>query len=326
MPKINTVLGPVDAEELGLTLAHEHITAGYPGWECDPMARPYNREKIVEVCLRNIEPVKAYGVNTIIDATPLDLSRDVDVMRDVADRLQMHIVCATGRYTEDEGKWMYLEHRQRNKIGDMRTELYEGFMKELTSGIGQTGIKPGVIKVSTGLGRISPCEEAVFLAAAQAAKETGIPIMTHTHEGTMGPEQAEMLIGEGVAPNKIVIGHMCGNPSMQYQNDVLKKGVYIAFDRFGIEMSVSDEVRTATLVSLLEMGHAKRILLSHDFMACLYGRGGQMPADAAKKAGLNWNLTHIFKNIIPALKKAGITDDQIKTMTIDNPKRFLCGL
>lgn len=72
MAKINTVLGPIDSESLGLTLAHEHTIAGYPGWECDPLARPYNREKIVSVCLRNFEPVKAYGVKAIIDATPID--------------------------------------------------------------------------------------------------------------------------------------------------------------------------------------------------------------------------------------------------------------
>ena len=325
MTIINTVLGPVDAESLGLTLAHEHIIAGYPGWECDPLSRPYNREKIVGVCIKNIEPAKAYGVNTIIDATPLDLARDVEVMRDVAEKLHINIVCATGRYMEDEGKWMYLKQRHRNKIGDMQTELYEGFMHELTNGIGQTGIKPGILKVSTGLGCISQCEEAVLLAAAQATKETGTPIMTHTQDGTMGPEQADILIGEGVAPNKIVIGHMCGNPSMQYQLEVLKRGTYIAFDRFGIEMFVSDQVRTATLIGLLGMGYADRILLSHDFTACGYGRGGRMPIEEAKKVGMNWSLINIFKNILPALKKAGITDDQIKTMTVDNPARFLSG-
>ena len=326
MAKINTVLGPIDPESLGLTLAHEHIVAGYPGWECDPLARPYNREKIVNVCLRNLEPVKNYGVNAIIDATPVDLSRDVDVMRNVSEKLQVHIVCSTGRYTENEGKWIYLRQRERNKIGDIKAELYEGFMQELTYGIGQSGIRPGVIKVASGLNCISPCEEATLRAAAQAGKETGAPIMTHTEAGTMGPEQADLLIGEGVIPQKIMIGHMCGNPSLAYQMEVLRRGVYIGFDRFGIEMFVPDQVRIATLIGLLGMGYADRIMMSQDFTACGYGRGGRLPQEEAKKVGLNWSFTNIFRNIIPALKKAGINNDQIKTMTIDNPRRFLSGL
>jgi phosphotriesterase-related protein len=325
MVKINTVLGPIDPESLGLTLAHEHIIAGYPGWECDPLARPYNREKMVDVCLRSLEPAKTCGVNAVIDATPIDLSRDVDVMRNVSEKLQIHIVCSTGRYMESEGKWMYLRQREKSKIGDMKTELYEGFMKELTYGIGQSGIKPGVIKVASGLNCISPCEEATLRAAAQASKETGTPIITHTEYGTMGPEQADLLIGEGASPQKIMIGHMCGNPSLDYQKDVLSRGVYIAFDRFGLDMFVPDQVRIATLIGLLGMGYADRIMMSQDFIACGYGRGGRPPEEEIKKV-INWSFTNIFRNIIPALKKAGISDDQVNAMTIDNPKHFLSGL
>ena len=326
MAKINTVLGPIDPDEMGVTLAHEHIIAGYPGWECDPLARPYDRKKIIELCRKILEPVKAHGVNTIVDATPLDLSRDVEVMREVSEALGIHIVCSTGRYMEEEGKWMYLRHRQQNRIGDMKTELYEGFMQELTYGVGKSGIKPGAIKVSSGLGCISPCEEAAFRAAARACKETGTPIMTHTQEGTMGPEQADLLIGEGVTPEKIMIGHMCGNPSIRYQMDVLAKGVYIAFDRFGIERTISDQDRIAALIGLLGMGFADRIVMSHDFTVCGFGRGGRMPAEEARKIGPDRSLTTVFRSIIPALEKAGIPKEQIRTMMVDNPRRFFGGL
>jgi phosphotriesterase-related protein len=145
MLKIQTVLGPIAPEDLGITLVHEHLAVGYPGWDCDPLARPYDREKMVKLCLRALEPVKSYGVKSIIDATPLDLSRDVEVMKDVSSKMQIHIVCSTGRYTEEEGKWAYLKARSRSKIGDVYTELYEGFMKEIADGIGGTGIRPGVI-------------------------------------------------------------------------------------------------------------------------------------------------------------------------------------
>ena len=324
MKKINAALGSISPEDLGLTLVHEHIAVGYSGWECDPLSRPYNREKMVKICLRALEPVKAYGVNSIIDATPADLNRDVDIMKEVSEKLQINIICSTGRYTEEEGKWAYLKHRSERKIGDMYTELYEGFMHEITKGIGQSGVKPGVIKVATGLNCISPLEEAMLRAAARASKETGIPVITHTENGTMGPEQAELLTGQGVNPKRIMIGHMCGNPSLQYQVSVLSKGVNISFDRFGIESFVPDKVRTATLVGLLGVGYTDRIMMSHDFMCCVSGRGGKLPDGVGRKTA-NWSLIHIFLNIIPSLKQAGITDEQIKTVMVDNPRRLFCG-
>jgi len=85
--KINTVLGPIAPEDLGGTLVHEHIAAGYPGWECDPLSRPYDRGKMAKICLRALEPVKSYGLNSIIDATMVDLSRDVDLLKEVSEKL-----------------------------------------------------------------------------------------------------------------------------------------------------------------------------------------------------------------------------------------------
>ena len=93
MNGINTVLGLISPDSLGLTLVHEHIVAAYPGWECDPLARPYDRARMVEVCTRNLKPVKSYGVTTIIDATPVDLNRDVDVMKEVSEKLEINIIC-----------------------------------------------------------------------------------------------------------------------------------------------------------------------------------------------------------------------------------------
>lgn len=178
MKKINTVLGPISPEDLGLTLVHEHISVGFPGWECDPLSRPYDRETMARRSLKSLEQVKAYGVQSIIDATPADLNRDVDLLKEVSEKLRINIICATGRYTEDMGKWAYLKQRMKSRIGDMQTELYEGFMQDITQGIGPSAVKPGVIKVATGLNTISPLEEALLRAAARAAKETGLPIIT----------------------------------------------------------------------------------------------------------------------------------------------------
>ncbi len=324
MKKINTVLGLISAEDLGSTLVHEHIVTSQPGWECDPLSRPYDRSKMIQRGLKALLPVKPYGLGAIIDATPVDLYRDVEILKEVSEQSQIHIVCSTGRYTEARGKWGYLVGRSRSGVGDMVSELYDGMMQEITQGIDQSGVKPGVIKVATGLNCISSIEEAVLRAAARVSKETGLPIITHTEDGTMGPEQAALLIGEGVDPKRIMIGHMCGNPSLKYQMKVLDQGVNIAFDRLGIEMFLPDKIRIAMLISLLGVGYEERIMLSHDYIACSSGRGGVLPEEGRRQIA-NWSYVHVFRDIIPALKEAGVTDPQIRTMMVDNPRRLLSG-
>lgn len=319
--KINTVAGSIIPSELGRTLIHEHLVCGYSGWECDALARPYNPEKIRAICVKAVSPVKQYGIKSIVDATTIDLSRDVEILKAVSGQLEINIICSTGMYTEEAGKWAYLKQRSHRKIGDMATELYDTYMRELTVGIGSTGVKAGIIKVATGLGRISECETASLRAAARAQKETGVPVITHTEDGTMGPGQLDILIGEGADHSRIMCGHMCGNSSIQYQLDVLSRGTFIGLDRFGVEWIMPDDVRKALLISLISLGYTDRIMISHDYVACGFGRGGALPQDK-KKTAVNWNYANIFSNILPAVKKAGVSDSQIDIMMVDNPRRL----
>ena len=103
---------------------------------------------------------------------------------------------------------------------------------ELTEGIEGTGIKAGVIKLASSEGRIAPMEEILFKAAARAQKETGCAIITHTQKGTMGPEQAELLISCGADPNKIAIGHMCGSTDIDYFERSSKTGCICKYGPF----------------------------------------------------------------------------------------------
>jgi phosphotriesterase-related protein len=318
---VSTVLGQIGPEKLGRTLVHEHIVGGYPGWECDALSRPYNRDKITAICVKVVGQVKEYGVNSIVDATPIDLSRDADVLKAVSEQLGINIICSTGMYTEELGKWSYLKMRSRSKIGDMATELYDTYMLELTQGIGNTGVKAGVIKVATGLNKISDCEMASLKAAARAQQETGVPIITHTEDGTMGPEQLDILIAEGANKQKIMCGHMCCNSSLEYHLEVLKRGTYIALDRFGVEVIMPDEVRKALLIGLLGLGYTERVMISQDCFGCGFGRGGVLPEEERNRMK-NWTYTNIFRNILPAIKDAGITDKQIDTLMMDNPARL----
>jgi len=201
------------------------------------------------------------------------------------------------------------------------------FEREITVGIGKTGIKAGVIKLASSRDEITPYERAFFKAAAKISNKLGVPIITHTQEGKQGPEQAALLLSEGVSSTNLMIGHMGGNTDIEYHLSVLDKGVYIAFDRFGIQGLVGapfDNRRVACVAGLLALGYANKILISHDSIAHWLGRPLAMPEGLAKLLA-NWYPTHIFEHIIPMFKNAGITDQQIETMLVENPRGLLTG-
>jgi len=322
MTKINTVMGPVSADELGVTLMHEHLVFSYLGWECDALSPPYDREAAANVCIEALREAKSLGLKTLIDATATDMGRDVELQKIVSENLGINIICATGFYTEKYGKAGYFKFR--SMVYDIVSELCETLVKEITQGIGNTGVKAGVIKVGTGHGRISSYEEKVLRAAARAQKETGVPIITHTESGTMGPEQADLLISEGADPKRVVIGHMCGNSDLSYHVSVLEKGVNIAFDRLGIDVLFPDKLRKACLIGLIGSGYADKIFLSQDCWAYRLGRSFEF-TEATKPLLANWTYVHVIKNIIPALKEAGVSQDKINALMVGNPQRLFGG-
>jgi len=311
--KINTVLGPIAPSEMGKTLVHEHIMFGFGGWYANNTLTPFDREACIKKSLDVVGKLKAYGVKTVIDATPNDCGRDPELLREVSERGGIHIICSTGLYSEADGAAGYFKFRQM--VGaDVPGEIYNLLMKEIDQGIENTGIKPGVIKIASGDGSISHYEEAVFKAAARAQKDTRLPIYTHTGgAATMGLEQVDLLTSEGADPKRIVIGHISGSADIAYHLALIEKGVFIAFDRLGLPVYSSEDTPIASIIGLVGIGQQERIMMSHDNVWYFLG---DSPIDPS--------ATYIFDNVIPRLKKAGITDDKMHTMLTDNPRNLFC--
>jgi len=323
--KVNTVLGPISPEDLGVTLVHEHIVYGYPGWEGDQTIAPFDREAVVNLALNLMDQLKTLGVKTFVDATTNDGGRCPELLREVSEKSGVNIICSTGYYYEEEGMSAYWKFR--SNLGDVSGEVYELFSKEINEGIRDTGIKAGVIKVGTGKGVITDYERMMLETAAKVQKDTGIPIITHTQEGTMGPEQAALLISAGADPKRVQIGHMSDNTDIGYQLETLSHGVYVAFDRMGIQVILgcpTDEERYGVLIGLIEKGYSDRIMISHDYIAHWLGRPLNIPEEALPLIA-NWHPTHLFNNVIPALKKGGVTEEQINTILVENPRRLFGG-
>ena len=320
MKQIASVTGPVAGNRLGVTLMHEHVLFGYPGWYGDLTMGPFDREDALEGGIRMAEQVMACGVATVVDATPNESGRDPEFLKEISEKTGLQIICSTGYYYERGSAAPYF--KARRALGRVEQEIYEMFRQENTVGIGKTGIKAGVIKLASSRDTITGYEQWFFKAAARASRELGIPIITHTQEGKQGPEQAALLVAEGADPRRIMIGHMCGNTDMDYLLRTLEQGVFIGFDRFGIEGVVgtpTDQRRIACLVGLVGMGYANRIMLSQDYVMLWLGRPGM------SKLAPDIQPTHLFESVLPKLRKAGVTDAQIHTMMVENPQRLLAG-
>jgi len=323
--KVNTVLGPISPAEMGVTLVHEHIVGGYPGWEGDQTIVPFDHRAAVEKGVALLQQLKDLGLRTYVDATTVDGGRNIEVLKEISEKSEVNIICSTGYYYEGEGATAYWKFRA--SLGDVREELYELFMTEVTVGIRGTGIKAGVVKAGTSKGRITDYEKLMLSTAARVQKETGVPVITHTQRGSMGPEQAEFLIAAGANPKRIQIGHMSDNLDVAYQVRTLDKGVYIAWDRMGLEVLAGcprDADRYAVMLDLIAKGYSNRLMISHDSICTWLGRPFTLP-EAVMPFVANWHPTHLFRNIIPALKQGGASDAQIKTIVEDNPRRLFEG-
>ena len=316
MQKVQTVTGTCAPEELGPTLMHEHLLVGWPGWEAYAAEEGGQRRARLALCVERMQELRALGVRTLLDPCPIDLGRDVELMAEVADQSGVRIVCATGLYKEDLGAPAYFKFRVQ--FGDALAEMTDLFVHELSEGVGGTRIRAGVIKVATGAHKITPYEELVLRAAARAHRETGVPITTHTDEGSMGVGQLEILIGEGVAPHAIVVGHSDGSSDLHYHLSMLDRGAYLGFDRFGLELLHPDRERLAALIGLLGLDFERQIVLSHDTVWCWRGRPPILPPEVMP----DWQPTHVFRKVIPRLRAAGVSQEKITTMLVENPRRY----
>ena len=315
-----TVTGPISPERLGITLMHEHFTFAYPGWFADDSLTPYNRDTAEAVCLKVLDDVKKLGVKTIVDATAADVGgRDPILLKNLSVKSGVNIIAATGLFPESVGAGGYYRWQSTMRGRNLEEDIYELFSTEINLGIRGSGVKAGVIKVATGDPIISDYESSVFQAAVRVANETGVSIITHTEAATVGPAQQDLFLRLGADPGRIMIGHQNNSESIDYAVRQLQKpGFYLGFDRVNPLMSTAAE---DNIVSLVARGYGDRIMISHDCIFVWLGRPGTLPPQYAE-----WYPDYLFKKLLPKMKRAGVTDEQIRRILVDNPRRFFAGM
>jgi phosphotriesterase-related protein len=318
MAAVETVQGPVDSGELGLTLIHEHlrfrdeaVAENWPG--------AYDAEGELQAAIEATEAAIAQGVRTIVDPTAMFGGRDVRFMQRVADATGVNVVACTGVYTYD-----YLPHYFENRDADQMAAL---FVADIEHGIQGTAAKAAFLKCAADAPGVTENVEKVHRACARASLQTGAPIMAHSMPAAdTAPRQLEILFEEGVAPEKIQIAHCGDSPDADYVESILEKGVYAGLDRYGLPMFLPTDQRNAVTAELLRRGHAERLCVSQDYCASIdwFPPEVQEQLMAAKTMIDNWSFVTVFEDVVPWLREQGVMDDTVfETVFVHNPARWL---
>lgn len=312
MPTVDTVTGPLQASQLGRVLMHEHVTLGTTGLRDNYPDLLVPRAEVEDICVAKLTRLKEAGVSTLVDHTTFDIGRDAELLARVSQRSGVQIVAATG-------VWITAPRWFQKRGAD---EIAALFIGDLTAGIGHTGIKAGIIKCALDKAGLEPALEQILRASARAHIATGGRISTHTWAaGRSGDIQQRIFAEEGADLGQVLIGHCGDTEDYGYLRGLLEKGSYIGMDRFGIQETLSDERRSAVVATLCRDGFAERMMLSQDANSWSDRDAGL----AVSETRSNWHYHNVLDNILPMLRRMGVTDEQIDVMMCGNPRRFFGG-
>jgi phosphotriesterase-related protein len=317
MTTIQSVGGPLEAQQLGRVLMHEHVFILDPDFLINyPERDGFDEARHVPDAIVRLNELKAGGIDTIVDLTVLGIGRDIRRIRTVQAETDLQILVATGLYTFNEVPHV-IHIRGLSYPGGAAALLTEMFVGDITEGIAGTGVRAAILKCATDEQGVTPDVELVLRAVARAQRATGVPISTHTHARTKrGLEQQDVFESEGVDLSRVVIGHSGDTTDLDYLEEIMRRGSFIGMDRFGIDPILSFDDRVATVATLCERGHADQMVLSHD-AACFIDLSPNIRAHLP-----NSHYLHISRDVIPALEKHGVSQDQIDQMLITNPRRI----
>jgi phosphotriesterase-related protein len=352
---IRTVLGDISPSELGVTLCHEHIFAnaaqGYWHEQTDPEKRRVaeapisleimgpirraiclNKDNLVwnsrDDALFELRKYVTAGGKSIADVSHgADIRERASDVQELSKLTGVNIIPSTG--------W-YIGATHDDFVSRATVEELRDFMiRELTVGIGDSGIRAGVMGELGCSGPLQPSEKKVLLSAAKAQLDTGAPITLHvphfdyvSHKHVREADKYLEVMGNDINPEKVWLSHMdfayhIDDDDLDFQRKIMDKGISISYDRFGLEgvydedhfpgalEACTDTERVNAIVKLCENGYDKKLMLAHD--AC-------MKMQFAKYGG--YGYAHVLEHIVPILKLRGLTDHQIDNMLKDNPKRI----
>ena len=313
---IQTVLGPINPDELGICLPHEHI------W-CDQRLAPrphllgttrstgsYMRLDNYDRMVSELQAYQQAGGCAIVEVTCDGWGRDLDMLARLSEAEGVHIIATAGFYIEPCMP-LFVDEWSVEKLADH-------ISREIEAGVGDSRRQCGVLKSAIHRARVEGLEEKGLQAVAIAQKRTGAVITTHTTGGrrqeipggTIGVQQLAILKAEGVNPNRLIVAHVDERPDIDVLSALAAEGCFIQFDVIGKEHWMLDQTRAELIHALIERGYVDHLLMSHD-----------RNRDHEMRYSGNTGYCHIFETFLPRLRQLGVTDEQIDTVMVRNPAR-----
>lgn len=313
---VETVTGPVAASELGFTLSHEHVIVGFPGIK-QTYPELMDWEGIESGGIEKLSEAHAEGLNSIMDATPFELGRDVLMLKRVSEGSGVNIIASTGTYV-DIPRLIWFTHPDR---------MAAVYTREIIEGIEGTGIKAGMIKVAANNYELSDAEVMVLRAASRASNETDIPITTHTQpQNRVGEPQWRIFAEEGVDPARVCIGHSSDSTEFDYLEGLAREGVFLGMDELpGHQLNEPWREKCDMIKRLIDAGFAGQLMLSHDWSVKKHPDDSWGASEEKHKLVNPDDYAFVGRNVLPYLREQGVDEEAIRLMTIDNPRRFLAG-
>jgi len=342
-----TVLGPVEPSTLGPTLVHEHLLidlrdssfvappaelAGIADARVSDVARSvvarYScsvRDNLVlddlDLAAAELARFRAVLGGTVVDVTPVDIGRSPERLRGLAEQTGVAIVMGCGHYCEIA---------YGAEVASLtEDELTEELLQELVHGVGETGIRPGIIgelgvngeerSTRRRVGEMTAAERRSLRAGARAAIATGAPLTVHLPSRAEAvPEVLDVLDEVGVPLERVSLSHMDTIPDVVLHEEAIDRGVWIQYDCFGMALEndwyadPGDDLRCDWLGRHRETGRLSRVLVSHDVWckAQLHAHGG---------GGYSYVLTQI----VPRLRSRGFGEDDVAQLLVRGPAAFL---
>ena len=313
---IMTVTGKINKNDLGRTLPHEHVIETAAGFN-SLFPEITMRESVLEEAKKQFRELAQNGIQSVIDTTTYDIGRDPEFLRELSSSSGVQIICSTGCYLQVTPAF---ENQTEETIAEL-------FIREIRSGIGKTGIKPGVIKVATGSQGFTETTVKMFKAASLAHLETGLPITTHTYaQGKTGIGQLEIFNKYNIDLSKVCIGHSDDSGDLDYLTELCQSGAFVAFDklypvdRLGSSPNVDE--RISNLINLLNQGFASTLMISHDWSIHAPAFWPKKEEDLRKTQNPDGYL-YITRRVIPELIDNSIQGSDIDRMMVTNPSEFL---
>lgn len=299
--EVQTVLGPIPVDDLGMVLPHEHVVVDLYRVRRRRDLRLNDPDLMTEELTRYREA----GGRAVVDVTPPDLGRDPSLLREISLRSGVHVVMGTGRYREP---WY-----ERSLWERSTANLAAEFVAEIVDGV--DGVRAGIIgEIGADGYSISPAEERVHRAAARAQQRTGLPIVTHAFMAPVGLAQLDIFAEEKADLTRVAVGHCDSVPDIRYHEAILGRGAYVEFDLIRGTHEYETQQQASLIMELISRGWAHKLLLSHDICSTrhLAAFGGN-------------GFAYIPLVFAERLRADGVPQAAINQILVENPHRLLSG-